>query len=105
MPFTNPLEGQWKFAEKLFGEWSKGEGEPKEVLQKVPTPTLVMRKTLLENRYGEVEKHFDHFRVYYAVKANDDEGVIKTFADRGSGFEVASIAELQKVFKLSLIHI
>jgi len=102
MPFTNPLEGQWKFAEKLFGEWSKGERKPKEVLQKVPTPTLVMRKTLLENRYGEVEKHFDRFRVYYAVKANDEEGVIKTFADRGSGFEVASIAELQKVFKYNV---
>ncbi len=72
------------------------------VLKEVDTPSLVMSRKALEDRYREVEENFDQFRIYYAVKANDDVEVIKTFASLGSGFEIASSAELKKVLSLGV---
>jgi ornithine decarboxylase len=40
--------------------------------------------------------------VYYAVKANADPGILRTLADEGSGFEVASTAELRAVLDLDV---
>ena len=102
MPFANPLDVQWKFAERLYTEWTENREDLKGVLESVETPSLVMRKSLIEKRYGEVIKHFDRFKVYYAVKANDCEGVIETFANLGAGFEVASVEELRRVFKFGV---
>ncbi len=102
MPFANPLDVQWKFAERLYTEWTENREDLKGILESVETPSLVMRKSLMEKRYGEVIKHFDRFRVYYAVKANDCEGVIETFANLRAGFEVASVEELKRVLKFGV---
>ena len=102
MSYPNPLEVQHRFAKKLYGEFVSGKPQLEGFLKEVETPSLVMRKDKLVSRYREVKKHFSDFSVYYAVKANDDEGVIETFAQEGAGFEVASIAELQKVFKYNV---
>jgi len=102
MPYTAPLEVQWNFAEKLYREFINGNTELEEFLKRVETPTFVMVRNKLEDRYKEVKKHFDTFEVYYAVKANDDREVIKTFADLGSGFEIASSEELKKVRSLGV---
>jgi len=99
MPFANPLAVQWNFAKNLFEEWSENREDLKRFLEKVKTPSLVIRKELLKKRFEEVKKYFDRFKVYYAVKANDHEGIIETFANLGGGFEVASTEELKKVFK------
>jgi len=99
MPFSSPLDVQWKFAKKLYGEFVKGDKNLERFLKEVKTPSLVMVKDKLRGKYREVKKHFDGFSIYYAVKANDDEGVIETFAREGAGFEVASPEELSKVLK------
>jgi len=102
MSYPNPLAVQHRFAKKLYGEFVSDKPQLEEFLKEVETPSLVMRRDKLVSRYREVKKHFSDFSVYYAVKANDDEGVIETFAQEGAGFEVASIAELQKVFKYNV---
>jgi ornithine decarboxylase len=56
----------------------------------------------LRGRYRDVKKHFEGFKVYYAVKANDDARVIKTLAEEGAGFEVASSEELSKVLSFGV---
>jgi len=103
MSFVAPLDIQWKFAHKLYKNWTEDREELKGFLRKVGTPTLVIRRSLIKQRYEAVKKYFSNFKVYYAVKANDNKGVIEDFAKWGAGFEVASIAELQKVlnFKVS----
>jgi ornithine decarboxylase len=102
MSFVNPLDVQWKFANKLYEEFIENRPDFDGFLKTVKTPALVMRKDKLLSRYREVKEYFSEFNVYYAVKANDDEGVIKTFAEAGSGFEVASTEELKKVFKYNV---
>jgi len=102
MPFVNPLRVQWHFAKKLYSEWSDDNPNLLKLVKEVKTPTLVMRKSKLQKKFNEVKRDFHGFNVYYAVKANDDEEVIKTFAELGAGFEVASTSELQKVFKFGV---
>ena len=102
MPFVPPLEIQFKFAERLFKEFTEDDETLKELLFKVETPSVVIRKRKLEERFVEVKKHFNGFNIYYAVKANDDERVIRTFAELGSGFEIASPEELSKVLKFGV---
>jgi ornithine decarboxylase len=98
--FSNPKEVQWKFAEKLYKEFTQDRPDLPQLLEKVDTPTLVIRKDKLQDRYREVIKNFDQFKVYYAVKANDHIEVIKTFAQEGAGFEIASPQELEKVLSV-----
>ncbi|RTZ69401.1 MAG: type III PLP-dependent enzyme, partial [Aquificaceae bacterium] len=102
MPFVNPLQVQWQFAQKLYSEWSENSPDLLKLIKDVKTPALVIRKSKLQKKFNEVKKHFQGFNIYYAVKANDDEEVIKTFARLGAGFEVASTFELQKVFKFGV---
>ncbi len=102
MSFFNPLEVQVRFAKKLFGEFSENSTELMEFLKTVQTPSVVVRRKKLLGRAEEVKRHFEGFSVYYAVKANDDLEVIKTFAESGLGFEVASSEELRKVLSLGV---
>jgi len=102
MSFVNPLKVQWNFAQKLYGEFLKSNPSSEDFLRTVKTPSLVMSKRKLVEKFNEVKKHFEGFNVYYAVKANDDEGVIETFAKEGAGFEIASPHELQKVRKFGV---
>ncbi|NPB05601.1 MAG: type III PLP-dependent enzyme [Aquificae bacterium] len=99
MPYGDPVELQRRFAQKLMDDFSERDPEAARLLNEVSTPTLVMSKKILKERYAEVRRAFEGFNVYYAVKANDDEGVVETFASEGSGFEVASSSELEKVLR------
>nr|BAL53650.1 ornithine decarboxylase [uncultured Aquificae bacterium] len=56
----------------------------------------------IKSRYKEIELYMPNFRIYYAVKANDDINIIKALSEKGSGFEVASLEELKKVLSLKV---
>ena len=101
MPVSSytPQEFQRSFAKKLYKEFINSNPTLEDFLREVKTPALVLSKKKLEEKYKEVKEHFGEFKVYYAVKANDDREVIKVFASLGSGFEVASVGELEKVLK------
>ncbi len=102
MSFADPLHLQWSFARKLFFSFTGENPRVETFLNEVETPSLVIRRSKLLKRFEEVKKYFTDFNVYYAVKANDDEGVIETFAKAGSGFEIASSEELKKVLKFGV---
>src|SRR5215475_4292241 len=58
------------------------------------------QKTLLRENYSQFRKHLPRAQVYYAVKANSDPAIAKTFFDVGGSFDVASLAEFMTVHDL-----
>jgi ornithine decarboxylase len=63
------------------------------------TPLIVVdHKVLLEN-LALFRKYLPRVQPYYAVKANSDPEIVKTFHEAGASFDVASIAEFLTVHK------
>jgi ornithine decarboxylase len=59
-----------------------------------PTPCLVIDLEVVEERYRALVAALPGVEVYYAVKANPSPGVLARLAVAGSGFDVASPAEV-----------
>ncbi|MCX8108165.1 MAG: diaminopimelate decarboxylase [Verrucomicrobiae bacterium] len=63
------------------------------------TPLYIYSQATLEDNYRKIDSALgsvDHL-VCYAVKANSNLAVLRTFADLGSGFDIVSEGELQRV--------
>ncbi|SNZ14497.1 type III PLP-dependent enzyme [Hydrogenobacter hydrogenophilus] len=95
-------ELQFEFAKRYFEDFISKRSYMIPYLKPQETPTLLMDTEGIKERYEEMRKHMPNFKIYYAVKANDDINVIKALAERGSGFEVASSEELSKVMSLKV---
>ncbi len=65
-------------------------------------PFLVIDSFTIKRRYYEIIKLFPDFKIYYAVKANDNLDVLSVLANLGSNFEVASISEVVKLVELGV---
>ena len=66
------------------------------------TPTYVYSRTTLEQNYQAYRDAFDQHGkndhlVCYAVKANSNLGVLNVLAQLGSGFDIVSVGELERV--------
>src|SRR5215831_12754528 len=61
------------------------------------TPLFVVDHDQLRRNYAAFRKHLPRVKVYYAVKANADPEIIRTFYQAGAGFDVASLQELRIV--------
>jgi ornithine decarboxylase len=61
------------------------------------TPFLICDGATIERRYGDLCDLLPGLRLFYAVKSNPMSQVVDTLARLGSGFEVASIYELEAV--------
>src|SRR5215471_12240208 len=61
------------------------------------TPLFVVDHKVLRENYAQFRKHLPRVQVYFAVKANSDPAIVKTFYDVGSSFDVASVAEFMTV--------
>jgi ornithine decarboxylase len=59
------------------------------------TPLFIISRTLLLDQVRRFRKFLPRVRPYYAVKANPTPAVIKTLADAGCGFDVASLPEVE----------
>lgn len=59
------------------------------------TPFLLMDKERVRDKMSLIGKNVRGSRVFYAVKANPDAGVIKYVHSLGAGFEIASEGELK----------
>ena len=94
-------ELQFNYAKKYFKEFiNERKGRIEKLLRPEFTPVLLMDIEGVKNKYLRIKYNFPEFNVYYAVKANDSEEIIKALAEVGSGFEVASTEELKKVLSL-----
>ena len=69
-------------------------------LKKHATPFMLIRKALLEKQYKRFRKALPEVMPYYAIKANPNPEIIKTFIKLGTGFDVASAAEMKTVLNL-----
>jgi ornithine decarboxylase len=93
---------QYSYTKRYFEELVSTRPKVAKVLGEVDTPTLVMDLEGIKARYIQIRYHLPEVNVYYAVKANDHPEVLRTLADLGSGFEVASVGELEKVLSLGV---
>jgi len=93
---------QFEFAKKGFFSFIEGKDYLLPYLKPEKTPLLLMDLEGIKGRYIELKYHFPNFNVYYAVKANDHERIIRALAELGAGFEVASTEELNKVLSVGV---
>ncbi|MDO3384068.1 type III PLP-dependent enzyme [Gilvimarinus algae] len=66
------------------------------------TPFVVIDLPTISGAYDELVGHFDYADIYYAVKANPAEAILKLLRDRGANFDIASRYELDKVMGLDV---
>lgn len=64
------------------------------------TPLVVVDHAVLRRNYAEFRRHLPKVQAYYAVKANPDPAIIRTFYRAGASFDVASVAEFMQVYDL-----
>src|SRR5262245_59386588 len=66
------------------------------------TPLFLFDKKKILNNYKEYKKFFPGADVHFAMKANSEPEILKLLADAGSGFEVASMYELEILKKIKV---
>jgi ornithine decarboxylase len=78
----------------------------KELIQKLVkthgTPLFVVNKTKLQEQVNKFRELLPRVMPYYAVKANPHIEVLKTFAQAGINFDVASQPEIDALFNLGV---
>ncbi len=95
-------EIQFRHAKRYFEEFISRRDKLARELDRVKTPALLLDLEGVKARYVQIKYHMPDVNVYYAVKANDNLEVLKALAQVGSGFEVASSEELEKVISLGV---
>lgn len=63
------------------------------------TPLMVIDHDELCANYRMFHSHLPRVKIYYAVKANPDKEIVRTFYKAGAGFDVASWEEFQIVYE------
>jgi ornithine decarboxylase len=70
--------------------------------QKYGTPLLVLSAKQIEENYAFLTERLPGVKIYYAVKSNPDERIIRTLAGMGSYFDVASDGEMQALSAMGI---
>ena len=76
--------------------------EIKEFSKDKKTPFLIIDLNKIDKKYDELKKNLPFVKIYYAVKANPQDKIIKLLAKKGSCFDVATIYELDQLLKLKI---
>jgi ornithine decarboxylase len=93
----------------LAGPWGACYGERAHRMNKTQlqslarqhgTPLVVVDHTVLRRNYAEFRRHLPKVQAYFAVKANPDPAIIRTFYREGASFDVASVVEFMLVYDL-----
>ena len=69
---------------------------------KLETPCVVINLERVKKNYLELKKFFPQADIYYAIKANPHEEVLKLLNSLGSNFDIASRYELDKILRLGV---
>lgn len=64
------------------------------------TPLMLIQEDILEKQLKLFRKTFPNVEPYYAIKANPHPDIIKKFVSLGTGFDVASANEMNRVLGL-----
>ena len=71
----------------------------KKLAAKHGTPLFVVDHAELRANYAMFKKYLPRVQAYYAVKANSDPAIVKTFYKAGASFDVASMPEFENVYQ------
>jgi len=73
------------------------------VANAVGTPFYLYSHNTLVDHYTKIKKAFETIDpiICFAMKSNDNLAVLKTLADQGAGFDIVSLGELKKAFKVN----
>jgi ornithine decarboxylase len=63
------------------------------------TPVVIIDHNALRKNYAAFKKHLPKVQVYYAVKANAEPAIVRTFYQAGASFDVASLPEFMLVYE------
>lgn len=66
------------------------------------TPLLVVSLEQVRKNYAMLKDALRDAKIYYAIKSNPDRCIIKTLAEQGSGFDVASDGEMLYLTELGI---
>ena len=71
------------------------------IIEKYGSPCYIYSRATLEKHWHAFNDAFGKHAhlICYAVKANSNLGVLNVLARLGSGFDIVSIGELQRVYK------
>src|SRR5712691_4409224 len=70
--------------------------------QKYTQPFLILDTAIVRSKVRRFRAAMPRVRPHYAVKANPDRRVLKVLAQEGTGFEIASAAELDLLLSLGV---
>src|SRR3954466_13009091 len=63
------------------------------------TPVVIIDHNALRANYASFKKHLPKVQAYYAVKANAEPAIVRTFYQAGASFDVASMPEFMLVYE------
>lgn len=66
------------------------------------TPVLIVDLDIIKAKYLELQQSIPNLQIYYAVKANPMNEVIRLLDGLGSNFDVASVNELDQLLQLGI---
>ncbi len=72
------------------------------IVSKHKTPFLLCDLDIIRENYRRIKRFIPSADIFYAVKANDNERIIKTLIGEGSSFEIASEGELLQLKKFKV---
>lgn len=70
--------------------------------KELETPNIVINLNTIKKNYIKLRDSFPYAHIYYAMKANPGEPVLKMLAEMGSNFDIASRYELDKILSLNV---
>ena len=73
-----------------------------EFSEKLETPNIVINLNTIKKNFIKLRDSFPYAHIYYAMKANPGEPVLKLLAEMGSNFDIASRYELDKILSLGV---
>ena len=63
------------------------------------TPLIVVDHDILRENYASFKRHLPKVQAYFAVKANAEPAIVRTFYRAGASFDVASLPEFMLVYE------
>lgn len=63
------------------------------------TPVVLIDHNILRQNYASFKKHLPDVQAYFAVKANAEPAIVRTFYRAGASFDVASLPEFMLVYE------
>lgn len=69
---------------------------------KIETPYILINTDIIQRQYLKMKQLYTDVKIYYAVKANPSNQIIRLLDDLGSNFDIASRYQLDQVLNLGI---